>query len=138
MTLWRGHGCLRSSGESVSFQTLLVIFLAVRAAAQSPQEFDVASIKPNRTGGITSVNTGPGGRLTATNVSLKMLVQYAFGIKDIDSTKGGRLTVTNDNLKDLIRLAFGVKDYQISGALAWIDSGSTQNATTSPRRPPTR
>jgi uncharacterized protein (TIGR03435 family) len=34
---------------------------------------------------------------------------------------GGRLTATNITVRELIRLAFGVNDYQIARAPAWID-----------------
>ena len=53
--------------------------------AQSPTpvagpEFEVASIKPNRSGSNrTSLDLQPGGRFTAINVSVFMLVNFAFG-----------------------------------------------------------
>jgi uncharacterized protein (TIGR03435 family) len=65
------------------------------AFAQTPQTFDVASIRPNHSGSTDS---------------------------NVDSTAGGRLTVTNETLRELIKLAFSVKDYQIAGAPGWIDS----------------
>lgn len=65
------------------------------AFAQTPQAFDVASIRPNHSGSTDS---------------------------NVDSTAGGRLTVTNETLRELIKLAFSVKDYQIVGAPGWIDS----------------
>lgn len=76
---------------------LAVISLLLRTAAfaQTPQAFDVASIRPNHSGSTDS---------------------------NVDSTAGGRLTVTNETLRELIKLAFSVKDYQISSAPAWIDS----------------
>src|SRR5271168_4633040 len=56
--------------------------------AQSAQEFVVASIKLNRSGGRTDITTSPGGRLNATNVSLRILIQYAFGVKDTEIAGG--------------------------------------------------
>jgi bla regulator protein BlaR1 len=51
--------------------------------AQSPParpEFEVASIKPNKSGGRqVNLNVEPGGRFTATNVSLEMLIRFAYG-----------------------------------------------------------
>ena len=47
--------------------------------AASPK-FEVASVKPSRTEGSHGMDTQPGGRLTAWNFSLKMLIQVAFGI----------------------------------------------------------
>jgi uncharacterized protein (TIGR03435 family) len=59
------------------------------------QTFEVASIKPNRTGARNSGfrRAGPG-ELNATNVTLKMLIAYAYDIRD----------------------------YQISGGPNWLDS----------------
>jgi uncharacterized protein (TIGR03435 family) len=62
--------------------------------ARAPQAFEVASIKPNRSGAESNVNSLP----------------------------NGRLSVTNESVRDLIRLAFGVKDYQIARAPRWIDA----------------
>jgi len=60
-----------------------------QSAQPKPQEFDVASIKPNLTGvGGGSFNTLSPGRLDATNVSLRALVRFAFGVRD-DQIAGG-------------------------------------------------
>ncbi len=68
----------------------------VQAAA--PQSFEVASIKPSapQQAGIMRVTMGtaPGGRYTASGVTVKMLIQQAYD----------------------------VKDYQISGGPSWISS----------------
>ena len=64
-------------------------------ASPGPQTFEVASVKPNRTGDARSMlGMPPGGRLTATNVLLRTLVQQAFQ----------------------------VQDFQMAGGPAWIDS----------------
>ena len=73
----------------------IALLLIPATFAQTPQAFDVASIRPNHSGSTDS---------------------------NVDSTAGGRLTVTNETLRELIKLAFSVKDYQISGAPGWIDS----------------
>ena len=53
------------------------------AWGQSPEAFEVASVKPNRSGSAESnFDSRPGGRLTAANVSLKELIRLAFGVKD--------------------------------------------------------
>jgi uncharacterized protein (TIGR03435 family) len=66
--------------------------------AQSPAprpEFEVASVKPNTSGnGMIMIRPPVGGRFTATNVRLKML----------------------------IGLAYKLQDYEISGGPAWINS----------------
>ncbi len=73
----------------------LTLLLCTAAFAQTPQAFDVASIRPNHSGSTDS---------------------------NVDSTAGGRLTITNETLRELIKLAFSVKDYEITGAPGWIDS----------------
>jgi hypothetical protein len=62
-------------------------------AAQAPA-FDVASVKPNKDGGPSSV------RVTA----------------------GGMLTITNSNLRNIIRNAWNITNDQIVGGPEWIDS----------------
>jgi uncharacterized protein (TIGR03435 family) len=66
------------------------------ARGQTPTPaFEVASIRPNRSGSADSnMNSLPSGKLIATNVALR----------------------------ELIRLAYGVRDYQIAKAPGWIDS----------------
>jgi uncharacterized protein (TIGR03435 family) len=52
-------------------------------ADTSPQgpAFEVAAIKPNKSGSFNSVSNFKGGRFTATNIDLKTLMQYdAFGV----------------------------------------------------------
>ncbi|HWC99597.1 MAG TPA: TIGR03435 family protein [Candidatus Sulfopaludibacter sp.] len=60
--------------------------------------FDVASVKP--------VTSAAGDRQPI----------------DFRVQPGGRLTITNLRLKVIIREAFGVKDYQIAGGPAWMDT----------------
>ncbi len=75
---------------------LLILFYVAQAFAQTPAPtFDVASVKPNKTGGMgTRIMFQPGGRFKADNASLKML----------------------------IGLAYDVQNFQITGGPSWIDS----------------
>ena len=51
--------------------------------------FDVASVKPNRSGDRESASfVQPGGRYTATNVTLRMLVKSAYGLHDTQLVGG--------------------------------------------------
>jgi uncharacterized protein (TIGR03435 family) len=72
-----------------------VIVLTGMASAQSTRSFAVASIRANRSGErIMLFNPARGGRFTATNSSLHLLIRYAYD----------------------------VADYQISGAPDWVKS----------------
>ncbi len=68
--------------------------LAMRIAAQSGPAFEVASVKPSQGGDRPSIRALPGGRFTATNETVKYLIQFAYN----------------------------VQDYQISGGPKWMDS----------------
>jgi len=63
-------------------------------APAAPASFDVASVKPNKEGGPSSVRVTP----------------------------GGMLSVTNNNLRNIIRNAWNITNDQIVGGPDWIDS----------------
>jgi uncharacterized protein (TIGR03435 family) len=71
----------------------IAFLLAPLVCAQQPPTFDVASVKPDLSG-------GNGGRI---------------------NTVGGKFTSTNSTLQALIRFAWDVKDYQIHGP-SWMDT----------------
>jgi uncharacterized protein (TIGR03435 family) len=53
------------------------------AQSRETPAFDVASVKPNRSGDIESASfVQPGGRYTATNVTLRTLVKTAYSLHD--------------------------------------------------------
>ena len=54
-----------------------------------PRSFDVASIRPDRTGSESRrAGTSPGGMFTATNVRLKLLIARAFGVAEFQVAGG--------------------------------------------------
>lgn len=63
--------------------------IATAAAAQTPRPaFEAASVKVNKSGtGLVRLSTFPG-RLTAVNVTLRMLVRYAYNIQDFQMSGG--------------------------------------------------
>lgn len=66
----------------VSAKLLLLTILVASVNAQPQKEFDVASIKPDATGGDNwSIRTPDGGWFRATNVSVRVLLLEAFGIR---------------------------------------------------------
>jgi len=54
------------------------------AAGQNPLAFEVASVKTHTPSGNEGVRLtpAPGGRLTVTNVSLRLLIMFAYGIEE--------------------------------------------------------
>jgi uncharacterized protein (TIGR03435 family) len=61
------------------FLCLLTSSVALTASAQ---EFEVVSVKPNKTADNSSHSHSDQGRLTATNLSLRQMIVMAYGIKD--------------------------------------------------------
>src|SRR5438552_14322642 len=61
--------------------------------------FEVASIKPSRPGLRESVSNGPGGRFAANNVTLKMMIGFAYRLR-LDQVLGGPAWIT-DNQWDI-------------------------------------
>jgi uncharacterized protein (TIGR03435 family) len=57
--------------------------------AQAPAEFEVASVKANTSGdGKVLIQPQPGGRFTATNVTLRQLIQTAYQLQDFQIAGG--------------------------------------------------
>jgi uncharacterized protein (TIGR03435 family) len=56
--------------------------MAAFAGLAAGQEFEVVSVKPNRSGSNGSHTNTDQGRLTASNLSLKRLIVMAFGMRD--------------------------------------------------------
>ena len=68
---------------------LALIVVPVVGANQSAPQFEVASIKPNKSGdGRVMIGVQPGGRFTATNVTLRMLIRNAYQLQDFQITGG--------------------------------------------------
>jgi uncharacterized protein (TIGR03435 family) len=65
----------------------LFVSLASSAFAQDPF-YEVASIKPNTAGGRSTWGVIAGGRLTATNMTLKGLMQFAWNVRDYQVSGG--------------------------------------------------
>jgi uncharacterized protein (TIGR03435 family) len=80
---------------------MLVVPCAMRAQAgpkshidpldqQSPSDFEVASVKRNSSApsGRMNFKALPGGRLTAENMPLRLLIQHAYGIRAFQISRG--------------------------------------------------
>jgi hypothetical protein len=75
--------------------TLAVFMVPLRAQTPANPTYEVASVKPNKSGDM--------------------------GIR-IGIAPGGRFTVTNASLVDILRTAFGIQNFQVVGGPDWIDS----------------
>jgi uncharacterized protein (TIGR03435 family) len=61
----------------------MVLLTAVVCASGQTPSFEVASIKVNHSGShMVGIQPQPGGRFGATNVNLKLLITFAYGIKE--------------------------------------------------------
>ena len=82
-----------------------------RLRAQAPQSnaapaFEVASIKPNNSGdGRVMIGGQPGGRFTASNVPLKLLIRQAYQLQDFQII-GGPSWIASDRY-DIVAKAEG-------------------------------
>ncbi len=63
--------------------SLLFTSLGVFGQPAALPEFEAVSIKPNKSGEVrANFHPSPGGRLNATNVTAKALIEWAYGIRD--------------------------------------------------------
>jgi len=63
----------------------VVLFLLPLASAFAQPAFEVADVKSNRSGEVRmSVDIQPGGRFTARNVPMKVLIALAYHVRDLD------------------------------------------------------
>ncbi|HZR24451.1 MAG TPA: TIGR03435 family protein [Vicinamibacterales bacterium] len=77
-------------------RTLMLAAFAAATLAQGTPQFEVASIKPNNSGdGRVMMGMQPGGRFTASNVSLRQLIRNAYGLQE-SQIVGGPDWVAND------------------------------------------
>jgi uncharacterized protein (TIGR03435 family) len=54
-----------------------------KSTPSSPTQFEAVSIRPNKSGdGFTGIEPSPRGRLVANNVSLKMLIAWAYQVRN--------------------------------------------------------
>jgi uncharacterized protein (TIGR03435 family) len=59
------------------------------AADTKPSAFEVASVKPNKSGDQhITVHVQPGGRFTATNTTLRLLIRNAYRVQDFQISGG--------------------------------------------------
>lgn len=81
--------CAILCARAVAVSPLHADSSAQTAATRARVAFEVASVKPNKTGArAINVNTYPGGRFVATNIPLRSLVRLAYGVEDHEIIDG--------------------------------------------------
>jgi uncharacterized protein (TIGR03435 family) len=88
---------------------MVVIAVAVMAAAQAQTQrpkFEVASVKRSSASGPPRIQGQPGGRFTATNTPLKMLLTITYAVPDFQII-GGLSWITTDKWNIEARAAEG-------------------------------
>jgi uncharacterized protein (TIGR03435 family) len=66
-----------------------LLLLAAAASAQSPIQFEIASIKPHPgIGNLVHIQPYPGGRLIVENYSLRLLILTAYGVQPFQISGG--------------------------------------------------
>jgi uncharacterized protein (TIGR03435 family) len=87
-------GALLASTSTLAQDVIQLRTPPVDAPASPPSttgvaQFEVASIKPNRSGGgQVSIGLQPGGRLTATNVTVRELIRIAYQVQPFQIVDG--------------------------------------------------
>ncbi len=68
---------------------ILCAFGGIAALGETPPKFEVASIKPSASGMMHSVRIQiTGGRFNASGVSVKLLIQQAYGVRNFQIAGG--------------------------------------------------
>ena len=85
---------------SIRFTLFVLPFIVSVLSAQSPDidklQFEVASVKPNKTGDPnSSLGLQPGGRIVATNVALRLLIRNLYNVQ-ADQIVGGPSWIENE------------------------------------------
>jgi uncharacterized protein (TIGR03435 family) len=73
---------------SIAYLGIATIALDAQAPATARPAFEAASVKRNRTGERTQNTILAGGRYSATNVPLRMMIRSAYGIQDFQLLGG--------------------------------------------------
>lgn len=71
-----------AAGSVLAVGAVLASAQAAVPAASILTVFDVASVKPNSSGGTVAIRSLPGGRWIASNASLRLLITWAYNITD--------------------------------------------------------
>src|SRR5688500_10152616 len=96
---WRcvvvGSLAVRSAGAIIAISCLQDVIVAQTTTTSQPA-FEVASVRQNKSGSLgMGMQFLPGGRFTATNVSLSILIESAYNLKE-GQLEGGPAWIHDD------------------------------------------
>ena len=78
-----------AAGLAIFLVQLLPAHSLLQAQTPATPAFEVASVRPNKSGdGRVMIGIQPGGRFTATNVPLRMLIRQAYNLQDFQIVGG--------------------------------------------------
>src|SRR5580704_8916851 len=92
------------SGGSIVCTGFLVLWSAITPPEGVAQEFDVASVKANKSGLFASSLERSGGQLTLRNASVRECIELAYGILDKHYALSGPNWLDSDRYDTLRRL----------------------------------
>jgi uncharacterized protein (TIGR03435 family) len=93
------------------------LIVCIAACAQSPQAFEVASVRPNTANDrIVTINVGPGGRFAARGYTLVLLMQRAYGVMDWN-VSGGPGWIRTDRYDVAAKAAANLTERQLQPML---------------------
>jgi uncharacterized protein (TIGR03435 family) len=82
-------GEVRQDGEPMIFRVIVfAALIGLPGLGQQTPAFEAATVKPAAPDGHTETRRYPGGRFTATSITLKALIQRAWDVKDFQITGG--------------------------------------------------
>ena len=101
-----GAAALSIGALAISVPNAVRLYAQSQAPDAAAPAFEVASVKPNKSGpGPTMLGIQPGGRFTATNIPLRLLIRNAYQVQD-SQLVGGPAWITSDRF-DIMAKAEG-------------------------------
>ena len=87
---------LNKSTAPVVFKWMRTVALLIAMATLAPgQKFEVASIRPPAATGILKIDFLPGGRFSAKNITVRMLLRNAYSVQDYQIAGGPGWTASD-------------------------------------------
>jgi uncharacterized protein (TIGR03435 family) len=132
---------LLALGAGIALTTVSAMLGLAGASAQSlgeaPNAFEIASVKRSNQASPVSLNVSPGGRFTATGITLRRLIMYAYNV-GAPLTSGGDSWVDSERFDIVAKPPEGSipdsvgRQLQLNGkngrGLGWMATGDNESA----------